>query len=81
MLEESEIVDGRCGHHGVSRVIQVVSRNLLIGIHLPGERGRLGRLRRVHQSPVLLQLARVAVELVADPAVVLLRGAAELPHL
>ena len=60
----------------------MVSRILLVGIHLPGERGRLGWLRRVHQSPVLLHLAHVAtaIELVADPAVVLLRGATELPH-
>ena len=90
MLDEPQVVDRRGrDHRGL--VIKRISRNLTPGIsisrvHLPGERGRLGRLHRVHQTPVLqlahLDGAAVTVELVADPAVVLLRaGAPLLSHL
>ena len=90
MLDESQVVDRRGrDHRGL--VVKRISRDLtpqisISRVHLPGKRGRLGRLHGVHQTPVLqlphLDGCAVAVELVSDPAVVLLRaGAPLLPHL
>ena len=92
MLDEPQVVHRRGRDYRGSVVVKRTSRNLTpcisisTWVHLPGERGRLGRLHRVHQTSVL-QLTHldcavpVAIELVSDPAVVLLRtGAALLPH-
>ena len=90
MLDEPQVVDRRGrDHRGL--VVKRISRDLtpcisISQVHLPGERGRLGRLHGVHQTPVLqlphLDCVTVAVELVSDPSVVLLRaGAPLLSHL